>query len=91
MAEQSLNTQKAQGGIFFYSKDGCPWCQLLETELKQSGFTCYRVIKLDSKYHAKLKELTGMTTFPMLFFGEQCIGGYSEFCKWKNGLNFNQS
>lgn len=73
-----------KNNVFFFSKDGCRYCHMLEKELGVLGitFTKYELEKMDEAYEAKthfLKELTGMNTFPMLFFGDKLIGGYQDF------------
>lgn len=75
-----------QSNVFFFSKDGCHYCLLLEKDLNTLNIP-YTKCQLDSSdpdYEAHvsyLKQQTGMKTFPMLYFGSKLIGGYTDFQK----------
>ena len=73
------------GGIYFFSKDGCRYCSALSALLIELGLP-YRAIKVSDKEKATVANHTGMKTFPMLFFGNELIGGYDNFCQL---VNFN--
>lgn len=64
--------------ISFYAKKGCVFCEKLEQLLKDIKIP-YEKIYPDPGQIAQLKELTKMKTFPMVFIGKECIGGFTEF------------
>jgi len=81
-------------GVYFFSKEGCKYCKQLEEELNSMNisYTKYLLDASDGNYaciSTQLKQLTGMSSFPMLYFGKTKIGGYSEFrtLKMTNALN----
>lgn len=68
--------------VLFFSKEGCPYCVKLENELKDMcvPFIKHMVTKeTDRNLIQELKSITGMGTFPMLYFGTKKIGGYTDF------------
>lgn len=64
----------------FYSKVGCPFCDALENDLKKYKLEYEKIIPGKDEI-AKLKVSTKMNTFPMLFIGNELIGGYNDFEK----------
>lgn len=64
--------------IVFYSKNGCPFCNRLEDLLKELGLPYNKIIPQPNSYD-DLKKKTKMNTFPMIYIGEELIGGYTEF------------
>lgn len=73
-----------KSSIFYFSKPGCPFCEKLDAELVSLGlpYSKYVLDPTDASYEdeaKQLKALAQMNTFPMLFFGEKKIGGYSDF------------
>ena len=73
------------GGIHIFSKEGCRYCSALAALLTELDLP-YRVIKVSEKDKAVVANHTGMKTFPMLYFGNELIGGYDNFCQL---VNFN--
>lgn len=70
---------KKSNSVFFYSKPGCPYCEKLNSDLTNYGIP-FKEIKIQSQdVSTMLKNVTKMTTYPMLFIGPQQIGGYSDF------------
>lgn len=67
-----------QQGIYFYGKEGCVWCERLEGQLSMMELP-YKKIMVQPDECVKIKQVTGMNTFPMLYIGETLIGGYTEF------------
>ena len=77
--KKNFNKFKKSDAVFFYSKPGCPYCDKLKVELESYAIP-FTEIKIESKdISSMLKEVTGLNTFPMLFFGPNKIGGYSDF------------
>ena len=80
----NLLFEQHQNDIFLFSKVDCPFCDRLEAELSSLAVPFYKYV-LDSEDHnytesaSALKDKTGMKTFPMLYFGKQLVGGYSDF------------
>lgn len=68
----------SENKIVFYSKENCIYCSSLETDLKSLGLT-YTKITPSPNEIPEIKQKTNMNTFPMIFFGTKCIGGYQEF------------
>lgn len=75
--------QKANG-VYYFAKNGCPYCDRLAQELHNRSIpnTKYLLDPNDANYDcvaSALKNKTGMKTFPMLYFGKNMVGGYSDF------------
>lgn len=73
-----------KGGVFFFSKDGCKHCDMLEKDLEDIGvpFTKLKLgVDFEQDIVDHLKEHVQHKTYPMLFFGSQFIGGYAQFQK----------
>jgi len=66
------------GTILFYAKENCIFCTSLEADLKSLGLPYIKKYPNPEDIPV-LKQVTGMSTFPMLFFGSNLIGGYQEF------------
>lgn len=67
--------------VFFFSKTGCTYCDILADELTDLKIPFEKITLGDLDQIAALKEITGLATFPMLFFGNRQIGGFKEFTK----------
>lgn len=65
--------------IKLYSKTVCPYC-IRAKKLLDSKKILYVEENLDEDpdLFLRLKERTGWMTVPMIFFGENLIGGYNE-------------
>ena len=64
--------------VVFFSKVGCPYCDKLEQDLINMEIPFEKIIPLTEEI-PELKVMTKMTTFPMVYIGKECIGGYSDF------------
>jgi glutaredoxin len=67
--------------ILMFSRDKCVYCIKLEKELDAMSLP-YQKHAMDMSDTCSIEELklaTGMKTFPMLFIGDEKIGGYTEF------------
>ena len=63
-------------GITIYTTDHCPYCQRAKNLLKQKGLVFKEVnLSHDDAKREKLQEKTGWMTVPMIFIGEEFIGG----------------
>ena len=60
-----------------YTKDNCKFCQWTKSYLMNNGYF-FNEEYVDSD---KLKSITGLEkpTYPQIYYGEQYIGGYSDF------------
>lgn len=76
--------ESCKNTVFFISKDGCKYCKMLEMELNNMSIP-FNKLTLDSQSDSYtdsieyLKKKTDCKTFPMLYIGEQFVGGYSDF------------
>lgn len=64
--------------ITFYAKTGCIYCSSMEADLRSLGVPFAKIYPKDQEIKG-LKEKFKMNTFPMMFIGNELIGGYSEF------------
>ncbi len=59
-----------------YSTSNCPYCQRAKNLLKQKGIAFQEIdLTYDEAARQSLQEKTGWMTLPMIFFGEDFIGG----------------
>jgi glutaredoxin len=65
--------------IVFYAKHGCIFCEKLETLLKSLNLPYTKNYISNIGDTNRLKELTNMSSFPMVFIGNEVIGGFTEF------------
>lgn len=64
--------------IKVYTKGGCPFCTSAKEWLDERSLE-YEVIDVsDDTERAKVYEETGMKSVPIIFFGDDMIGGFSE-------------
>jgi glutaredoxin 3 len=65
--------------VTLYTTDGCPRCVSAKALLKKRGIE-YTEINLarDPDGRAKLRERTGMLTFPQIVIGDETIGGFDD-------------
>lgn len=66
-------------GIFFYSKRGCKYCQMLESEFRTSNIEYVKYEVKNNEEATRIKDKTGRNTFPILFINGNLVGGYSEY------------
>ncbi|RVE58154.1 hypothetical protein OJAV_G00206280 [Oryzias javanicus] len=72
----------APGQITVYSIQGCPHCVQAKSTLERLGVPVHDVdMGSHSELRAKLKELTGRSTVPQIFFNSVYVGGNEELQK----------
>jgi glutaredoxin len=81
MEQIRAHLDQYQNRVFFFSKTGCTYCDILADELTDLKIPFEKITLGDLDQIAAVKEITGLTTFPMLFFGNRQIGGFKEFTK----------
>ena len=59
-----------------YAKAGCYYCERLEKLLESLKLQYGKIYPTNMD---QVKKKTGMNTFPMVFIGNELIGGYTEF------------
>jgi glutaredoxin 3 len=71
---------KNPGVVKVYTIENCPFCSSAKALLTQRGikFQEVHVDEDDDKALNALIEKSGMRTFPQIFFGENCIGGFTD-------------
>ncbi len=65
--------------VKIYTKVPCSYCAAAKRLLDQKGVP-YAEVELTDNFDEilRLKNQTGMRTFPMIFIGDELIGGYTE-------------
>lgn len=72
----------APGQITVYSIQGCPHCVQAKATLGRLGVPVHDVdVGSHSEVRAKLKELTGRSSVPQIFFNSVYVGGNEELQK----------
>ncbi|XP_028249819.1 uncharacterized protein LOC114426538 isoform X2 [Parambassis ranga] len=70
------------GRVTVYSIQGCPHCIQAKATLRQLGVpVCDVDIGIHSELRAKVKELTGRSTVPQIFFNNVHVGGNDDLQK----------
>ncbi len=65
--------------LTLYTKDYCPYCVKAKTLLSSLGATFEEVdVTHDQDTLMRIMEISRMRTVPQIFFGEECLGGYSD-------------
>lgn len=65
--------------LTLYTKDYCPYCVMAKNLLSSIGATYEEVdVTHDQDTLMKIVQKSGMRTVPQIFFGEECLGGYSD-------------
>ncbi len=65
--------------VTIYTTDYCPYCTRAKNLLKQKGIAFKEVnVTHDSKLRDELEEKTGCMTVPLIFIGDDFIGGSDE-------------
>ncbi|KAM4558910.1 uncharacterized protein PAE49_013512 [Odontesthes bonariensis] len=78
---EEFNTSPV-GRVTVYSIQGCPHCVQAKATLRQLGLpVCDVDMGSHSELRAKLKELTGRSTVPQIFFNNVHIGGNDDLQK----------
>lgn len=79
MGESESN---ARGRVTIYSIQGCPHCVQAKATLGRLGVPVYEVdVGRHSELRARVKELTGRSTVPQIFFNGVHIGGNDDLQK----------
>ncbi len=65
-----------------FTRQGCGYCLMAKKLLRENGLD-YFEISLDDKPELsnKIRQLTGATSVPQIFFDEEHIGGYSQLAQ----------
>ncbi|XP_017279414.1 uncharacterized protein zgc:152951 isoform X3 [Kryptolebias marmoratus] len=72
----------APGRVTVYSIQGCPHCLQAKATLRRLGVPVHDVdVGSDSELRVKLKELTGRSTVPQIFFNNVHVGGNDDLLK----------
>uniref|UniRef100_A0A3B3V4Q6 Zgc:152951 n=1 Tax=Poecilia latipinna TaxID=48699 RepID=A0A3B3V4Q6_9TELE len=72
----------ALGRVTVYSIQGCPHCVQAKATLRSLGIpVCEVDVGLHSELRVKLKELTGRSTVPQIFFNSVHVGGNDDLQK----------
>ncbi|XP_028291532.1 uncharacterized protein LOC114454879 isoform X2 [Gouania willdenowi] len=72
----------AQGRVTVYSVQGCPHCVQAKATLGRLGVSVYDVdIGRHSELRSRVKELTGRSTVPQIFFNSVHVGGNDDLQK----------
>lgn len=65
--------------LTIYTKDYCPYCVKAKALLSSLGATFEEVdVTNDQETLMKIVEKSHMRTVPQIFFGDECLGGYSD-------------
>ena len=65
--------------VTVYTTTVCPYCIRAKHLLDRRGVPYEEVnLSRDFELRMRLSQQTGMRTVPMIFIGEQCIGGYDD-------------
>ncbi len=74
-----------QGKVFIFSTNNCPYCDKAKGLLEDLGveFDYYLVDedKETEQFVDTLIEHSGIDTYPKIYIGTKCIGGYSDLNK----------
>jgi glutaredoxin 3 len=66
--------------VTVYTSPSCPYCVRAKDLLQRRGIA-YEEVQIgwdDEKAWKDLEQRTGMKTVPQIFFGEKCIGGFTD-------------
>lgn len=68
--------------VFFFSKPQCQQCTTLAKDLEELKVPYIQIkLELDNDSSEYLKRKTGMSTYPMIYFGTNPIGSYQKFVR----------
>ena len=72
-------TQPSTKPVTLYTTTTCPYCTSAKRLLDERGIS-YVEIDLTGKpeERAEISAKTGMRTVPMILFGDECIGGFTD-------------
>ena len=64
--------------VTLYTTPYCPYCRAALALLDEKGVTYTNVDVSDRARRAEAAARSGMRTVPMIFIGDECIGGYDD-------------
>lgn len=65
--------------LTLYTKDYCPYCVMAKNLLTSIGATYAEVdVTNNQDVLMEIVRKSGMRTVPQIFFGEECLGGYTD-------------
>ena len=65
--------------LTLYTKDYCPYCVMAKNLLTSIGATYTEVdVTNNQEVLMDIVKKSGMRTVPQIFFGEECLGGYTD-------------
>lgn len=68
--------------VTIYTTPTCPYCMRAKQLLKDLGFSYQDINVLEHEAeHAELRETYNWHTVPMIFIGDEFIGGYDDMAK----------
>ncbi len=79
--------------VFVFSKSYCPWCDKAKDMLSGFGvkFNSIEVDQTDldddKDFVSKLHSHSKLNTYPKIYIGMNCIGGYSDMSKLFNNMS----
>lgn len=81
-----LGKYVSPGKVFIFSKSYCPYCDQAKDLLKSLGvqFGSVEVDKSNgfpNNFEQYIHENSGFKTYPKVYIGEKCIGGFSDLKK----------
>jgi glutaredoxin 3 len=66
--------------VIVYTIPNCPYCVRAKNLLTANSVPYQEVLidPYDDDVRQELQDRSGMRTFPQIFFGDKCIGGFTE-------------
>ncbi len=85
---QKLLRYIAPGKIFVFSTTYCPYCVKAKNLLKDNGIK-YGTVEIDNdpeiaedeEFVQALEKHSGISTYPKVYIGLSCVGGYTDLYK----------
>ncbi|XP_053144495.1 glutaredoxin-1 [Hemicordylus capensis] len=85
MAQQFVNSKLRANKVVVFGKTSCPYCHKAMDLLKKCNLTSEHLEYCDIATQSDMDDIqdyllkiTGARTVPRIFFGQKCIGGYSD-------------
>lgn len=74
------SNSKINKHVVVYTIDGCSYCAGAKNLLRQNNISFSEVVinPDNSSQVSKLRNKSGMRTYPQIFYGDKLIGGYAE-------------
>lgn len=74
-----------RGTIFIFSKSYCPYCdkakqlfKIINVKYGSVEVDSDKSLKNDTEFIESLKQHSGIATYPKIYIGQKCIGGFSD-------------